>query len=89
MAGGWFVSFNGTVTFREWTDEALLRFVPDERLLVESDSSSLAPVPRRGKRNEAGPGALAVARLAMARGNDAATIGALTVQNARRLFNLG
>ena len=88
LAGGWFVSFSGIVTFRKWTDETLLRIVPDDRLLAESDSPYLAPVPHRGKRNEPAWVSFTVARLATARGTDAAAIAALTVQNARRLFNL-
>jgi TatD DNase family protein len=51
LAVGWYVSFSGIVTFRKWSDEALLRLVPDDRLLVESDAPYLAPVPNRGKRN--------------------------------------
>ena len=88
LAGGWYVSFSGIVTFRNWTDEALLRLIPDDRLLVESDAPYLAPVPHRGKRNEPAWVSLTVARLAEARGSDASAIGAHTVQNAQRFFNL-
>ena len=52
LAVGWYVSFSGIVTFKKWTDDELLRLVPDDRLLVESDAPYLAPVPHRGKRNE-------------------------------------
>ena len=48
LAVGWYVSFSGIITFKSWTDEALLRMVPDDRLLVESDAPYLAPVPHRG-----------------------------------------
>ncbi len=88
LAGGWYVSFSGIVTFRNWTDEALLQIVPDDRILAESDSPYLAPVPHRGKRNEPAWVSFTVARLAQARGVDAVTLGALTVANARRLFSL-
>ena len=44
---GWYVSFSGIVTFKKWTDDALIRVVPDDRLLVESDAPYLAPVPHR------------------------------------------
>ena len=50
--------------------------VPDDRLLVESDAPYLAPVPHRGKRNEPAWVSFTVARLAAARGVDAAAIGA-------------
>jgi TatD DNase family protein len=88
LAVGWYVSFSGIVTFKKWTDEALLRVVPDDRLLVESDAPFLAPVPHRGRRNEPAWVPLTAARVAVARGVDAALIGALTTANARRLFRL-
>jgi len=85
---GWYVSFSGIVTFKKWTDEALLRLVPDDRLLVESDAPYLAPVPHRGKRNEPAWVSFTIARLAQVRGVDASTLGARTADNARRLFGL-
>ena len=85
---GWYVSFSGIVTFKKWTDDALLRLVPDDRLLVESDAPYLAPVPRRGKRNESAWVSFTVARVAAARGTDATSLGACTAENARRLFGL-
>ena len=88
LDGGWFVSFSGIVTFRNWTDEALLRVIPDNCLLVESDSPYLAPVPHRGKRNEPAWVNHTVARLAAARETDAVSLGALSVRNARAFFNL-
>ena len=88
LEGGWYVSFSGIITFRKWTDDALLRLVPDDRLLVESDSPYLAPVPHRGRRNEPAWVSFTVARLASVRGVEAAALGAFTAQNARRLFGL-
>jgi TatD DNase family protein len=85
---GWFVSFSGIVTFRKWSDDALIRSVPDDRLLVESDSPYLAPVPYRGKRNEPAWVSFTVARVAAARGADADALGRQTARNAIRFFNL-
>ncbi len=85
---GWFISFSGIVTFRKWTDEDLLRFVPSDRLLVESDSPYLAPVPNRGRRNEPAWVKETVRRVANMRGVDAAALGHDTAANARRLFHL-
>src|SRR5436305_431793 len=67
---GWYVSFSGIVTFRKWEDDALIRLVPEDRLLVESDAPYLAPVPNRGKRNEPAWVSFTVARVAAARGVD-------------------
>jgi len=85
---GWFVSFSGIVTFRKWDDDALIRLVPDDRVLVESDAPYLAPVPQRGKRNEPAWVSFTVARVAAARGVDPAAIGLETTRNAIRFFNL-
>ena len=52
IEGGHYVSFSGMVTFRSWKNTEAIRLVPADRLLVETDSPYLAPVPHRGKRNE-------------------------------------
>jgi len=88
LALGWCISFSGIVTFRKWTDDDLLRLVPADRLLVESDAPYLAPVPHRGKRNEPAWVARTVERIAAARGVGAGELGATTAANARRLFAL-
>lgn len=88
LGAGWYVSFSGIVTFKKWTDDALLRLVPAGRLLVESDSPYLAPVPNRGKRNEPAWVARTVERVAAARGVTAEELGHRTVANARSFFSL-
>lgn len=88
LEAGWYVSFSGIVTFRKWDDEALLRLVPDDRLLIETDSPYLAPVPFRGTRNEPAHVARVAERLAQARGADPAHVAAVSAQAARTLFSL-
>jgi TatD DNase family protein len=88
LSVGWYVSFSGIVTFKKWTDDALLRLVPEDRLLVESDSPYLAPVPFRGKRNEPAWVARTVERLGLARGVEAETLAAQCASNTERLFGL-
>jgi TatD DNase family protein len=85
---GWYVSFSGIVTFRKWIDDDLLRLVPDDRILAESDSPYLAPVPNRGKRNEPGWVRHTVEKLAIARTGTGAEMAGIVAQNARRLFSL-
>jgi TatD DNase family protein len=85
---GWYVSFSGIITFKKWTDDALLRLVPSDRLLVESDSPYLAPVPFRGKRNEPAWVANTIVKLANTRGEDPIALGETTAANAQRLFGL-
>ncbi|HEY9427377.1 MAG TPA: TatD family hydrolase [Gemmatimonadaceae bacterium] len=88
LDAGWYVSFSGIITFRKWTDDELLRFVPDDRLLVESDAPYLAPVPHRGKRNEPSYVPRTIERLALAREASSQSIAAITATNARTLFGL-
>ena len=88
LAAGWYVSFSGVVTFRKWTDDDLIRSIPDDRILLESDAPYLAPVPFRGKRNEPAHVALTVAKVASARGIGSDAIAEITLRNARRLFGL-
>lgn len=85
---GWYVSFSGIITFKKFSDDALLALVPDDRVLVESDAPYLAPVPHRGRRNESSWVPLTLARLARARGADPDALAAATTANARRLFGL-
>lgn len=88
LAAGWFISFSGVVTFRTWEDLDLLRLVPEDRLLLESDSPYLAPVPFRGKRNEPAWCAYTLERLARVREVDVGALGAAVVRNTRRCFSL-
>ncbi|MFQ3201839.1 MAG: TatD DNase family protein [Zhongshania sp.] len=53
MAMGYYISFSGIITFKNANElREVVRRVPIERLLVETDSPYLAPVPYRGKKNE-------------------------------------
>lgn len=86
---GAFVSFAGNVSFKN--AEALrddARRVPADRLLVETDSPFLSPVPFRGKPNEPGRVPYVGAAVAEARGENPEAIATLTTDNARRLFGL-
>jgi len=85
---GWYVSFSAIVTFKKWDDDGLIRLVPIDRLLVESDAPYLAPVPYRGKRNEPAWVSFTVARVAAARGMEISDLGERTADNAIRLFGL-
>lgn len=88
LDAGWYLSFSGVITFKKWTDDALLRLPPADRVLVESDAPYLAPVPHRGKRNEPAWVSLTLAKLAAARGVPAESLGAITSDNTMRFFGL-
>lgn len=84
---GGYISFSGLLTFPKCeTIREVARAMPRERILVETDSPFLAPVPRRGKPNTPGYVIHTAARLAQERGMSAEEIAALTTGNFRRLF---
>lgn len=88
LDAGWHISFSGIITFRAWNDDESLRFVPDDRVLVESDAPYLSPIPHRGRRNEPGWVSLTLARLAYVRDCDVAELGVRVSANARSFFGL-
>jgi TatD DNase family protein len=83
---GHYVSWSGMITFRNWTHDALLRDVPLDRLLVETDAPYLAPVPHRGRRNEPAFVARTAERLAVVLDLPVADIAERTTANAVRVF---
>jgi TatD DNase family protein len=81
------LSFAGIVTFPKAGDlREAARIVPEERLLIETDSPYLAPVPHRGKRNEPAYVARVLAALAETRGVAAGALDAAVTANFDRLF---
>ena len=85
---GFFISFSGIVTFKNAGDlRAIAKNVPAERLLVETDSPYLAPVPMRGKSNEPSFVAHTAALLADIRGMTLETLTQQTTDNFFQLFD--
>jgi TatD DNase family protein len=86
---GLYVSFAGMVTYKNAQAlREVAKGVPLDRLLVETDSPYLAPVPLRGKRNEPANVAHTAALLAADRGLEPAAFAGQTTRNARLLFGL-
>jgi len=86
---GLLISIAGPVTYknaRSLPDVA--RFVPEDRLVVETDCPFLPPHPHRGQRNEPAYVALTAARVAELRGAALDALGTATTRNAARLFRL-
>ncbi len=89
MDMGFFISFSGIVTFKNATElQDVALQVPLERLLIETDSPYLAPVPHRGKTNEPGFVPHVAAMIGQLKGVDAATVAAASSRNFFRLFNI-
>jgi TatD DNase family protein len=84
---GFHISFSGIVTFRNAADlRDVARWVPLDRLLIETDSPYLAPVPHRGKSNEPAYVRLVGEAIAKERAMDTETLAAATTANFERLF---
>ncbi len=84
---GFLISISGIVTFRNADDlRAIVRDVPLDRLLVETDAPYLAPVPYRGKRNEPAFVAATAAAVAALKGVEPGELAEATTANFFRLF---
>ena len=88
IEAGWMISFSGLVTFKSYDKEGLIRAVPPDQLLIETDSPYLAPVPNRGKRNEPAFVRAVAEAVARMRGETLADLAELTCRNANRFYGL-
>ena len=88
VAIGLYISFSGILTFNK-ADElrTIAADIPEDRILVETDSPYLSPVPHRGRPNEPAYTAYTLAKLASIRGKTSADMADITRANTLRLFN--
>ena len=87
---GFFISFSGILTFRNAADlREVARLVPLDRLLIETDSPYLAPVPFRGRPNQPAYVPYVARQVAELRGLTEAAVAEATTQNFERLFRPG
>ena len=85
---GFYLSFSGILTFKKAEElRAVAASLPEDRILVETDSPYLAPVPHRGQSNEPAYTAYTLARLAAVRGRTVSEMATITRANTVRLFN--
>jgi TatD DNase family protein len=89
LARGCYLSYSGIVSFKNADDlRAAAQITPADRLLVETDSPYLAPVPYRGKENEPAFVVAVGAALATARSEPVDEVAAVTRANAARVFGV-
>jgi TatD DNase family protein len=87
---GFSISIPGTVTFRKSLEQQeVVRKVPLEKILLETDSPYLTPEPHRGKRNEPAFVRYTAAMLASLKGLSLDDVARITSVNARHLFGIG
>jgi TatD DNase family protein len=90
---GFYLSFSGIITFRNAAQlREVIRTVPDDRLLIETDAPYLTPIPFRGKRNESAYVTYVAEQIAEIKYGNSPTglarVAELTTNNARRLFKI-
>ncbi len=87
MALGFYISFSGIVTFKSARElQEVARAVPLDRLLIETDSPYLAPVPYRGKTNEPSFVPWVAAKIAQLKGIDVDRVATASTNNFFNLF---
>jgi len=87
---GFFVSFTGIVTFRNARGlPEVVKFVPVERILVETDAPFLSPEPFRGRTNEPSRTVYIAQKIAELKGLSFNDVARITSYNARKLFGIG
>lgn len=86
---GMYISLGGPVTYKNAVNPTeVAKFVPDDRLLLETDCPYLAPVPYRGKRNSSLFMHATAEKIASLRGVTPEHIAFLTAENTKKLFNI-
>ncbi len=86
---GFFISISGVVTYKKSEAlQAAVAFTPLERLMVETDSPFLAPIPFRGKKNEPGYVAETAKKVGELKGVDAETAALTCARNTKQLLKL-
>lgn len=86
---GWYLGFDGPITYKN-ARKALevLDYCPIERILIETDSPYLAPVPRRGKRNDSSNLPHIVDKIAEIKALSHEAVARRCLENGRELFNI-
>lgn len=86
---GWMLSFTGNITFKNARRAPeILRWLPLDRLMLETDAPYMAPVPHRGERCDSTLIPLTAATVAQLRGLTVEEVLALTLENGKRFFGI-
>ena len=86
---GWYLGFDGPVTYKNARKTVeVLEICPMDRLLIETDSPYLSPVPMRGKRNDSSNLRYIVEKIAEIKDISPEEAAAQSLENGKRLFNI-
>ena len=86
---GFYISFAGPITFKNSKNAPdVVKMVPLEKILIETDSPYLSPEPNRGKRNDSRNVKYVAEKIAEIRDTSIGEIAKITYENAIRIFNI-
>ena len=86
---GYYISFAGPITFKNAKNaEDVVKMVPMERILIETDSPYLSPEPHRGKRNDSRNVKLVAQKVAEFKGLSLEEVAQVTYENAKKIFDI-
>ncbi|MBR2289184.1 MAG: TatD family hydrolase [Clostridia bacterium] len=85
---GYYISFSGVITFKNAKPETPVRLVPQDKLLIETDSPYLTPEPYRGQRNDSRKVIEVAKKIAELKNLPLETIAKTTFQNAQKAYRL-
>lgn len=86
--GDWYIGIGGVLTYKKASIAETVKEIPLERILLETDSPYLTPVPFRGKRNESSYVPYIAQKLSELTGRDILEIAGTTTTNAQKLFKI-
>lgn len=86
--GCWYIGIGGVVTFKKASIAETVRNIPLDRILLETDSPYLTPVPHRGERNESAYIPIIADKIASTLGVSIEEVAAVTTSNAESLFRI-
>ena len=87
---GWYLGFDGPITYKNARKAIeVLEFCPLDKIVIETDSPYLTPVPNRGKRNDSRQLEFVVNKIAEIKGINADEIESITFENGKKLFGIG
>ena len=86
--GDWYIGIGGVLTYKKAGIAETVKDIPLDRILLETDSPYLTPVPFRGKRNESAYIPHIASRLSELTGKEVGEIASITTSNAKTLFGI-
>ena len=85
---GFYISFSGNITFKNAKAEEIIKLVPLDKVLIETDCPYLSPEPNRGKRNDSSNLIYIAEKIANIKGIKIEDVAKITYENAKKIFDL-